>query len=483
MDPIPDPALIWLVGPSGSGKSTWAAKHYRNQEVVSSDELRSRVGSGEGDLAASGAAFDVLERIAVSRLSRGMTAVVDTLGTDEALRDRLAVAAVGAGLERVAVVFESDLDVSRTRNQQKNRPLSVAVLRAQIERHESTVEILTATGWRILKIKKADSSPPGAPSGDIERVPPRGRKLKFFLHIARFEQNASDGGRVLMEQATAAAEAGFSGISLMDHLIQIPQVGRPWDPILDPLVALSKITAIAPGLEVGALVSPVTFRSPPVLAKALATLDVLSGGKTFCGLGAGWYTKEHAGLGLNFPKAGLRIDLLEETVGALRALWGPGSKPFQGDIVDIPDTTSYPRPVHGTIPILIGGGGERRTLPLVARLADRWNLPGGFGLLPGKLDRLRQLCTEIGRDPDEIEVSILDPVLVGSDRAEVAELVERHRGRADAVDFSARVNAGIVEQHAERYQGMAAAGVDTVFVTLVDGDPASIRKWSAIIAG
>ena len=170
--------------------------------------------------------------------------------------------------------------------------------------------------------------------------------------------------------ARAAAEAGLQGIALMDHLIQIPQVGRAWEPIPEPWVTLGMLAGLEPGLRLGTLVTPVTFRAPGILAKTVATLDVLSGGRSFCGIGAGWWAREHAGFGLPFPPARTRFDELESDIETLRALWQPGTRPYRSERVWLPETTCYPRPVS-RIPVIVGGGGAR---------SGRWPSPPGSAM-------------------------------------------------------------------------------------------------------
>ncbi len=186
--------------------------------------------------------------------------------------------------------------------------------------------------------------------------------LDFVLQISRFGW-ADDPAGWLRSVALAAAEAGFAGLALMDHLIQIPQVGRAWEPIPEPWVTLGLLAGLDTGLRLGTLVTPVTFRAPGIVAKAAATLDVLSGGRAFCGIGAGWWDREHAGFGLSFPPPVTRLDMLETAIETLRALWRPGTKEYSGDRVQLPETTCYPRPVSA-IPVIVGGSGDRT-------LADR----------------------------------------------------------------------------------------------------------------
>jgi alkanesulfonate monooxygenase SsuD/methylene tetrahydromethanopterin reductase-like flavin-dependent oxidoreductase (luciferase family) len=138
-------------------------------------------------------------------------------------------------------------------------------------------------------------------------------------------------------------------------------------------------------------VSPVTLRAPGVLAKTVATLDALSGGRAFCGIGAGWWAREHAAFGLPFRPAAQRLDQLEPAIETLRALWQPGTGAYHGAWVTLPETTCYPRPA-GPVPIIVGGAGERRTLRIAARLGDGCNLPADLPVLDRKLAILRSHC-------------------------------------------------------------------------------------------
>src|SRR6266567_2158363 len=227
----------------------------------------------------------------------------------------------------------------------------------------------------VVRVEPAHSPGAGRAADDQRRQPAR---LGFALQISRFPWGEDPAGW-LASVAHAAAEAGFEGIALMDHLIQIPQVGRAWEPIPEPWVTLGMLAGLTAGLRLGTLVSPVTFRAPGVLAKAMATLDVLSDGKAFCGLGAGWWDREHAAFGLSFPPAAERFEQLETTIETIRALWRQGTRAYAGERVSLPETTCYPRPVSD-IPIIVGGSGELRTLNIAARLADGCNLPASLSV-------------------------------------------------------------------------------------------------------
>jgi alkanesulfonate monooxygenase SsuD/methylene tetrahydromethanopterin reductase-like flavin-dependent oxidoreductase (luciferase family)/predicted kinase len=466
---LPDPALVVLVGASGSGKSAWAAARYRPQEVVSSDQLRGVAGSGEHDLSASEDAFALLDQIVAARLKRGLTTVVDTLGLDPVRRRAQLSQARQAGLPAVAVLLRTDPGVCRRRNARRDRPVPAAVLDAQLRRVPVAARELETEGWDLVTRPAATAIEPAHSPGSRRAAAEQGQRparLEFILQISRFGWQDDPPGW-LAAVAAAAEVAGFSGIALMDHLIQIPQAGRAWDPIPEPWVTLGMLAGLAPGLRLGTLVTPVTYRAPGILAKTVATLDVLTGGRAFCGIGAGWWDREHAAFGLPFPPAATRLDQLEAAIETLRALWQPGTRPYHGTRVSLPETTCYPRPVSH-VPVIVGGSGERRTLRIAARLADGCNLPAALDVLDRKLAVLREHCREAGRDPAEVQVTVLDIPVVGDDREHAAALVEKLRGRTPAAAFARRHHAGTADDHIGRYRLLAERGVATVFVSPPD---------------
>jgi alkanesulfonate monooxygenase SsuD/methylene tetrahydromethanopterin reductase-like flavin-dependent oxidoreductase (luciferase family)/predicted kinase len=473
--PLPDPAFVVLVGPAGSGKSTWALGRYRREEVVSSDDLRAIVGSGPADLDASADAFDVLERIVAARLSRGLTTVVDTLGLDRDRRLAWRDAGRGAGLPTAVVLLDTPGDECRRRNARRDRPVPAAVLAEQVRRATRLRDTLGDEGWDHVEVVAGAAAgvPAGrAPSGsglpgsrgvhDASPVPSAGERPRVVLQLSRFPWGEDPSGWV-RDMALAAHEAGFSGLALMDHLIQIPQVDSAWQPIPEPWVTLGLVAGLDTTLELGTLCTPATFRPAGVTAKAAATLDALSGGRAFLGVGAGWWQREHAAYGLAFPSATERLDLLEETIETCRALWGPGTKEYAGDRVHLPETTSYPRPVHD-IPVVVGGNGERRTLAIAARLGDACNLPSDVEVVTQKLRVLDGHLAAAGRSRDDVAVTVLDLPVVGRDRDDVWAEVERLRGRTPAAAFARRTHAGTVAQHRTRYEELRELGVSTVFV-------------------
>jgi alkanesulfonate monooxygenase SsuD/methylene tetrahydromethanopterin reductase-like flavin-dependent oxidoreductase (luciferase family)/predicted kinase len=461
---VPDPALVLLVGAAGAGKSAWAAARFRDVEVVSSDALRAVVGSGEADLDATSDAFRLLDQIVEGRARRGLTVVVDTLGLDPARRAGWAAVARAAGLPMVAVVFDTPAAVCRERNASRDRPVPAGVLAAQLRRVREVRAELEGEGWDLRVVSSAERPPVTAPVAAAASEAVGGPRV--ILQVGRFAWG-DEPLAWLRGVALAAAEAGFAGIALMDHLIQVPQVGRPWEPIPEPWVTLGALAGLGTDLQLGTLCTPASFRAPGLIAKAAATLDVVSGGRAFCGLGAGWWDREHAAYGLPFPATAQRLDDLAVAAETLKALWAPGTKPYHGERVTLPETTCYPRPV-GRLPLIVGGGGERRTLRIAVRWADACNVRADLDTVRRKTAALRRHCDDLGRPHDEVDVTVLDVAVVGTSRDDTWARVERLRGRSRATDFAARHHAGEVAAHRERHQRLFEAGVTTVFLALPD---------------
>ncbi|TDC49106.1 LLM class flavin-dependent oxidoreductase [Jiangella ureilytica] len=461
--PIPDPALVVLVGASGAGKSTWARARYRAEEIVSSDDLRGVVGSGRHDLDATDDAFDLLDRIVAARAGRGLTVVVDTLGLDAGRRGGYLARAREAALPAVAVVFDTPADLCRARNAARARPVPAPSLAAQLRRAGQIGSELDDEGWDLVVTVRADTPAAAAdavvtPSSERpEQRPDR----QVILQVSRFPWG-DDPATWLKDVALAADAAGFAGLALMDHLIQIPQVGRAWDPIPEPFTTLGMLAGLGTGLRLGPLCTPVTFRRGGIIAKTVATLDVLSGGRAFVGIGAGWFGREHEVHGLAFPPPKERLDELEAAVETMRALWASGTKAYSGTRVELPETTSYPRPV-GAPPIIVGGGGDR-SLRIAAELGDACNLRTDDGF-DEKLALFEKHRDRTGRD---VAVTVLDLPIVGRDRDDVWRRVERARGNAPAAAYARKHHASTAQATAERYQELFARGVQTIFVAVQD---------------
>ncbi len=483
--PLPDPALVVLVGASGAGKSTWAGSRYRQAEIVSSDELRGIVGSGRHDLDASSDAFRLLDQIVEARLRRGLATVVDTLGLDAERRRGYLDAARAVDLAAVVVAFDAPPELCRRRNAERDRPVPARVLTDQLKSFRSALDGLAAEGWDEVAVVETtahdDDGPTPQPVPAQRTETPSSTGVDVVLQISRFKWGDDDPASWLRSVALAADQVGFAGIALMDHLIQIPQVGTAWEPIPEPWVTLGMLAGLDTGLRLGTLVSPVTFRPPGITAKTVSTLDVLCGGRAFCGVGAGWWEREHLAFGLPFPGPAERFDQLETAIETMRALWSKGTKAYDGERVSLPETTAYPRPVSD-IPIIVGGGGERRTLEIAARLGDGCNVSSHLETLDHKMLVLRRHLDAAGRDPGDVMVTVLDLPVVGTDRDDAWDRVERLRGRTSAAAYAKRHHAGVPSAHRERYQVLADRGVSTIFVALPDlTGPDDVHRVAAML--
>lgn len=213
----------------------------------------------------------------------------------------------------------------------------------------------------------------------------------------------------LSATAKAADQAGFTTLTLMDHFFQMEAMAPATDPMLEGYSALGFLAGQTERLQLGLLVTGVTYRHPGLLAKTLATLDVLSGGRALLGIGAAWYEREHLGLGVPFPPVAERFERLEEALRICQQMWGPDSGAFTGAHYQLAETLCVPAPLQpGGPPILIGGMGEKKTLRLVARYADACNFfDAGAEVLAHKIEVLARHCDDAGRNPDDIQITVI----------------------------------------------------------------------------
>jgi F420-dependent oxidoreductase-like protein len=239
--------------------------------------------------------------------------------------------------------------------------------------------------------------------------------MKLGLSLADFTESAGPEkiGSDIAEIAAAADEAGFSAIWLMDHYFQIPMNGPVEDPMLEVYTALGFLAAHTKRAQLGALVTGVHYRHPGLLGKIVTTLDVLSGGRAILGIGAGWNEEESRSLGVPFPSLAERFEQLTETLQICHQMWTGDETPYKGKHYQLDRPLNSPQVLHRP-QILIGGGGERKTLRLVAEYADACNLfptPD----IPHKLDVLREHCAAVGRNYDEISKTSVLIVKAGAD--------------------------------------------------------------------
>jgi F420-dependent oxidoreductase-like protein len=465
---LPDPCLVVLVGATGSGKSHWAAAWFDAEQVVSSDRLRAVVGTGERDQRASRDAFEVLDLIVEKRLRRGLTTVIDSTGLDAKRRAAWRGLAERHGVPAYAVLFAVEERLVRERA--RGGPVPNKVVSAQLRQVAETAEPLAAEGFAGV-----------VPPGPVELVPPafltatdavtRQEEdpvvLEFGLQISRFdfEGHPATTGATLAAMARAAEDAGFRSLWVMDHFVQIPQIGREWEDMLESYTTLAYLAGVTERIRLGTLCTGITYRNVAHLAKIVATLDVLSGGRAECGLGAAWFEREHRLYGWEFPPLRERFALLEDALQLLPLMWGPGAPSFEGQALRVDEAVCYPRPLQERIPILVGGSGERRTLRLVALYADACNLFGDPATVRHKLSVLRAHCAAVDRDPDEIEVTHFAP-------ARVIAPGEPREGPG----------AASTDEHVGRYRELAEAGVQTAIVGLGDADGlGSVTRFADVI--
>ena len=251
--------------------------------------------------------------------------------------------------------------------------------------------------------------------------------MKLGLQIADFTWPGGPAqlGPTLATIARMADDAGFDSIGVMDHFFQIGRVGPPEHEMLEAYTTLGFLAAHTKRAKLMTFVTGVHYRHPGILAKIVTTLDVLSGGRAWLGIGAGWNEEESRGLGVPFPPLKERFEMLEETLEICLQMWSGDDKPFNGKHYQLDRPLNSPQSLSRPHPgILIGGSGEQKTLRLVARFADACNL-WPTPEIPRKLEILREHCKAVGRDYDAILKTSMFSFDVGEKGEKVDELVGR----------------------------------------------------------
>ena len=276
--------------------------------------------------------------------------------------------------------------------------------------------------------------------------------MKVGVHLVNFTLPGGPPsiGPTMAAVARASEDAGVANLSLMDHYLQLDMMGSADQPMLEGYTGLGYLAGLTSSVELQLLVTGVTYRHPGLLAKIVSTLDVLSGGRAVLGIGAAWYEREHLALGVPYPPLAERFERLEETLQIVRQMWSEDDGPYEGRHFRLAETLNSPQPLR-TPPILVGGAGEKKTLRLVAKYADRCNLfvspdPAGPAAVAGKLDVLREHCRREGTDYDRIHKTVLYTAPLSP-------------GAAAAAQFTDVLSA------------YAALGVTEVHVMPMDGDP------------
>lgn len=488
---LPSPSLIVLAGPPASGKSSWATEHFPHA-TVSSDHLRSLAGEGPHDMRASATALQVLDDLVTARLRRRLTTVVDTLGTDAAARRTWRHIAQAAGLPTYVVTFDTAAADCRRFNRERIDRVPDAVLRSALQRWPDDRAELLAESWdgAISHAAHAPANirtaaPDIALASSADRQPPGGRVsgVRIGLQIGRFDWATGENNTTaLIETAAAAEQAGFDSLWVMDHFRQIPQVGQAWEPMLEAWTALGFLAAHTKTVRIGSMVSCVSHRNIGLLAKSAATVDVLSGGRLVCGIGAGWFDQEQRSYGYPPLDTSARLDLLEDAAEALPLLWGKGAKAYEGRRTIIPEAMAYPRPVQDPLPLLVGGGGERRTLAIAAAHAQACNVMGDAATVARKLAVLDGHLDDLGRDRAAVERTALQPGVTAPNQQALERLVaDLAPPRTSVERYAAAVGAGTPTDQVARFASMADAGVQTVLLTLPRVDAESVAAWGPVI--
>lgn len=282
--------------------------------------------------------------------------------------------------------------------------------------------------------------------------------MQIGIHLANLTW---PGGRTEMAPTIAniartAEGVGCEHVSVMDHWFQMDQVAPVDNDMLEAYTTLGFLAAQTEKVKLHVLVTGVTYRHPGLLAKTVTTVDLLSGGRAALGIGAAWYEREHLGLGVPYPPVGERLERLEETLQICLQMWSHNNGPYTGRCYQLAETICVPEPLSQPHPpIMIGGGGERKLLKLVARYADASNLIAtDFEQVAHKLDVLRRHCDEVGRNADDIKKTILYVGDALSNR-------DLDRFLAEMEDY-------------------AKLGITTVVVMPLDADPVAFVEWLGV---
>ena len=328
---------------------------------MSSDALRALVGEGEHDLRASTDAFAVLDDVVERRLRRGLTTVIDSLGTDPQRRADWRELAERHRVPCIAIAFDVPAAQVRQQNKMRDKRVPDAVLRRQITEWPAVLADVRAEPFAAVHVADVgevaalvtptmlrgatDSTVVIRPRliqarlAPLSRAPsPLASSVSFGLQIPQFTWpgGSPEMGERLRAIARSADELGVDSLWVMDHFRQIPQMGPAWSDMLESWTTLGHLAACTTRATLGTLVSGITYRNVAHLAKIAATLDVLSGGRVVCGIGLAWFEDEHRAYGWRFGSRAERYALLEDALQLLPKMWGPGGKPFDGRVLTVP---------------------------------------------------------------------------------------------------------------------------------------------------
>jgi F420-dependent oxidoreductase-like protein len=268
----------------------------------------------------------------------------------------------------------------------------------------------------------------------------------------------------LRDAAQAADDAGYSSLWVMDHLLQLPPLGGPTASILEGYVTLGALAAVTTRVELGTLVTGVTYRNPAHLAKQIVSLDALSAGRTILGIGAAWYDVEHAAYGWEFPPVKERFERLREAVTICRGMFDNDTFTFHGQHYRVEEARVVPRPQR-RIPIMIGGSGERKTLRMVAEMADQCNIGGTAAVCAHKLAILDEHCAAVGREPQSIKRTAMVSLFVCPTDAE-RDGLRGLLGYESNQEVRDRMIIATAGEATQQLADIVSAGMDEVIVNL-----------------
>lgn len=305
--------------------------------------------------------------------------------------------------------------------------------------------------------------------------------MKVGLQIPSFTFPGRDSADIFPTVSAAARTAeknGFDTVLVMDHFHQLPHLGPQDDPMLECYTILSAIGAVTETIKLSALVTGVTYRNPSMLAKAVTTLDVVSGGRAIAGIGAAWFEAEHLAYGYEFPPLKERFEKLEDGLHILRAMFDNHQSTYTGTHHSINGAYNVPRPVQSHLPIMVGGSGEKKTFRMAVQHADMLNMTAGHAEIGHKLSVIKEHLANFKRDRSTFEVSSHNVVLVGETQKDFDELLKdglAMRGwdpsttREQVEGLLGRALFGTPEEIIAKVKGLRAQGLDSITVALMGG--------------
>ena len=269
----------------------------------------------------------------------------------------------------------------------------------------------------------------------------------------------------VIAQAQEAESAGFDSVFVMDHFYQLPMLGDPDQPMLEAYTALGALATATERVQLGTLVTGNTYRNPTLLAKIITTLDVISQGRAILGIGTGWFELEHDQLGYDFGTFTDRFNRLDEALKIILPMLKGERPTFSGKYYRATEAMANPR-FRDHIPLMIGGSGEKKTIPLAARHFDHFNVIAGFDELPRKIAVVREQCEKVDRDPATLETSMLITVLIDQNLS------------ADQIpaEMTQRMVAGSADSVADQLKTKVIdAGIDSLLINLPFYTPGIVK--------